>query len=191
MAELFALSDLNTEFDEEPRIRDLLIGERLGYERPRDVRKVIEKNIEELEAHGLARQLGAPIISGKGRETIVQEYWLNEAQALLICMFARTDTAVQVRQALITVFMAWRRGQLPPSPVQHPLEIDEDKLPLYLSLVREMRLAHGKAAARTLWRQLPLPQPEAEPANQNIPDEIVTAFLDDCVQPSAVRGAVL
>jgi hypothetical protein len=37
---------------------------------------------------------------------------LNEAQALLVCLFSRTGKAAEVRRALIEVFTAWRRGQL-------------------------------------------------------------------------------
>jgi hypothetical protein len=115
MTALFSLSDLNPEFDGEPRLRDLTIADRLGYERPRDIRKLIERNKEEIESHGaLARHHGAPIISGKGREMDVEEYWLNEAQCLLVCMFSRTAIAAEVRRAVIEVFMAWRRGELPP-----------------------------------------------------------------------------
>ncbi len=67
MSDLFALSDLNAEFDNEPRIRDILIGERLGYERPRKIRELIEVNLAELEGYGLAPRRGALITTGKAR----------------------------------------------------------------------------------------------------------------------------
>ncbi len=72
--------------------------------------------------------------------------------------------------------------------------IGEDNLPLYLSLVQEMRLTHGNPAAQALWLRLPLPQPEIEPANKPTPDEAITAFLAECVEASpgfGMRGAVL
>jgi hypothetical protein len=43
-------------------------------------------------------------------------FLLNEPQALLICMFARTERAAAVRDQMIEVFMAWRRGQLAGAP---------------------------------------------------------------------------
>lgn len=106
-------SDLDTTDTKEPRIHDERLGERLGLSRPRDIRKLIDRNRAELEGYGLLRQRGAPIKSGKGRIQEVQEYWLNEGQAMLICMFARTDDAADVRREIIQVFLAWRRGSLP------------------------------------------------------------------------------
>lgn len=39
-------------------------------------------------------------------------YYLNEEQALLICMFSRTPKAAAVRREVILVFTAGRRGDL-------------------------------------------------------------------------------
>ncbi len=68
MTNLFSVSDLSTEFDDEPRIRDILIGERLGYEQPRNIRKVIEKNIEKFNQYAtranLARVAERRMMSG-------------------------------------------------------------------------------------------------------------------------------
>lgn len=38
-------------------------------------------------------------------------YYLNEEQALLVCMFSRTDKAASVRKLVIDTFMAVRRGR--------------------------------------------------------------------------------
>lgn len=207
MTELFALSDLNTDFDDEPRIRDWMIGERLGYERPRKIRELIERHLEELTRYGVCPTVGRNRpMAGRNRPTVgrnrpmagrassSQEYWLNEGQALCIATISNAPRSPDVRQALILVFMSWRRGHLPESPAQKSLEIDEDRLPLYLSLVREMRLAHGKAAARALWHQLPLPHPEIKHVSKKINDEIIKAFLEECIIPSkgaVIRGAAL
>lgn len=37
-------------------------------------------------------------------------YYLNEEQALLVCMFSRTERAAAVRKEVIEVYMAYRRG---------------------------------------------------------------------------------
>ncbi len=97
----------------EPRVRDIDLGERLGFERPRVIRELIERNKAEVESFGLAPRRTAPITSGKGRVTEVQEYWLNEEQALLVATISNAPKAPQVRAMLIRVFVAWRRGELP------------------------------------------------------------------------------
>jgi hypothetical protein len=65
-----------------PRILDLRFAETLWYERPRDIRKLTERNELELGGYGSLRHRGAVITAGKGAQHEVQEYWLNEAQAL-------------------------------------------------------------------------------------------------------------
>ena len=93
--------------DGEPRILDLMVAERLGFTRPRAVRQLIERSKTELESYGfIATRCGAY------RNRQFTEYWLNEAQALLVCVLSRTEEAAKVRRSLIAVFTAWRRGQL-------------------------------------------------------------------------------
>lgn len=105
MTNILPISELNVDGDE-PRIRDLALAERLGFERPRAIRQIIERNFDEIRAYGpLATQCG------KSRGQGFTEYWLNEGQALVICALSRTPNAAQVRKMVIEVFMAWRRGQ--------------------------------------------------------------------------------
>lgn len=101
-------ADLDSTDTKEPRIQDERIGERLGLSRPRDIRKLIDRNRAELEGFG---SLAPRWRKSRGQQ--FEEFWLNEAQALLICNFARTDEAAEVRRELIMVFLAWRRGTLP------------------------------------------------------------------------------
>lgn len=153
-----------TILDEEPRVQDLRLAEALGFSQPRDIRKLIDRNKGELELYGLlARHGGAPIRSGKGRLMESLEYWLNEAQALLVCMFSRTDQAARVRRELVEVFMAWRRGKAlggagAGSAALFPL--DEQPLGLLwakIALLKEVRLGHGSRAAAQLYATLGLP----------------------------------
>jgi hypothetical protein len=44
-----------------------------------------------------------------------EEYWLNEAQTLLLCLLADTKVAADVRHEVVKIVLAWRRGQLAPS----------------------------------------------------------------------------
>lgn len=120
MNALLSLADLHV-IQDEPRVHDLRLAEALGFGRTRDVRKLIERNVAELERYGVICATVAQInrrpdgrIETRGRPT--RAYHLNEGQALLVCMFSATERAADVRQQLIEVFMAWRRGQLPPSP---------------------------------------------------------------------------
>lgn len=90
-----------------PRVRDLDLAERLGFERPRAIRQLIERNRGELEAFGpLATQRG----KSRGQDFI--EFQLSEEQALLVATLSNAEYAPAVRAMLIRVFVAYRRGHL-------------------------------------------------------------------------------
>ena len=95
--------------DGEPRIFDLTLAEHLGFTRPRTIRQLIERSRVELESYGL---IAARCSAYHNRQ--FTEYWLNEPQALLVCLLSRTENAVEARRAVIAVFIAWRRGQCAP-----------------------------------------------------------------------------
>lgn len=124
-----ALADLHL-LDDAPRIRDLDLAEALGFEQARSIRVLMERNRPELETHGRFCIEVMQNPAGEGRP--LKTYWLSEPQALLICMFARTARAAEVRRQVIAVYMAWRRGKiaaaaralpaLPPPRPAYPLE---------------------------------------------------------------------
>lgn len=92
----------------EKRILDTDLAERLGMKVPRKVRQnIIEQNRAELEGLG---ELWMERIQTGGRP--VHAFYLNEEQALLVCMFSRTERAAAVRKEIITVYGAYRRGHL-------------------------------------------------------------------------------
>jgi hypothetical protein len=105
------MADLTTQhleaIDGEPRIFDLTLAEHLGFARPRTIRQLIERSMAELESYGL---IAARCSAYHNRQ--FTEYWLNEAQALLVCLLSRTEKAAEVRRAVIAVFTAWRHGEL-------------------------------------------------------------------------------
>lgn len=106
-----AITDLKTiNIDEAPRIRDMVLAERLGFERPRAIRQIIERNRAELEGFG-------PLATacGKSRGQNFTEFWLLEEQALVICALSRTPAAIAVRRQIITVYTEWRRQQSAPA----------------------------------------------------------------------------
>lgn len=156
-----SIADIHS-FNDEPRVLDLRLAEALGFERARDVRKLIERNMEELESHGLICAMVAQIKpdenNPRGAGKPGTEYHLNETQALLVCMFSRTVKAAEVRRLLIEVFMAWRKGELAP-PEKEPRIImpGHPDFGQAVRLVREARLSRGATAALALWRTIGLP----------------------------------
>lgn len=119
--------------DGEPRVRDLDLAQRLGFDKLHNIRKLVQRNQAELQTHGeVAFAEGGEVSAtvaendGEGVFSTVEKtslggrpgktYWLNEAQALVLCALSRTPQAALVRKALIECFLAYRRGQL---PVEH------------------------------------------------------------------------
>lgn len=75
-------------------MRDIRLAEALEFARPRVIRELIQRNKAELERYGSLPCRTAVIEAGKGAQHEVEEYWLTEAQALLIC-FPRICAAGQ------------------------------------------------------------------------------------------------
>lgn len=111
----------------EPRVHDLRLGEVLGFDRPRNVRKIIRRNSQELALHGALALHGGASISGKGRVMPSEEFYLNEAQALLICMFSRTNEAASARKQIVEAFLAYRHGKLVPIAAGEVPTYDHDR----------------------------------------------------------------
>lgn len=107
------IADLDTTTGPEPLVRDLDLADRLGLANPYDVRSMILANIAELELYGEVSRQRRETSARGGRPGT--EYRLTEPQALLVCMFSRTERAAAVRKALIEVFMAWRRQAAMPA----------------------------------------------------------------------------
>lgn len=103
-----------TVLDGTPRVLDVVVAERLGFDRPRDIRKLIERNLAEIEAFGVCATVAQTSGALGGRPGT--EYWLNEEQALLISILARTPKAIEVRRALIQSFMTYRHQPVIAAP---------------------------------------------------------------------------
>ena len=120
--------------DGEPRICDVRLGGALGFLHARKIRELIERNLAEIETYGAAPRRGALQARGdRGGTQEVAEYWLSESQALLVCMFARTARAAEVRKALIAAFLAYRAGKALPAPLPEK--------PFALSLAQRINVA--------------------------------------------------
>ena len=204
--------------DDGPRVRDLRLAEALEFERPRDIRKLIERNTNELERYGVIcatvaqnaegssprgvansdevcctvqqnhpdtsedEEATEPAKRGRGRPG--REYWLNEEQALLVSMLARTDKAADVREMLVRAFMAWRaahrrRVEGGPIPVPPPADVAfhlQEQLPSVLlppedeaaptdlmAKLAKVRTAHrlfGRRAAARVWQEVGFTVPD-------------------------------
>jgi len=93
--------------NDEPRILDLRVAEALEFDRPRDIRQLIERNTEELERHGTLRHHTAKSTGGRP----AGEYWLNRNQAIVICMKSDAPRAPDVRAEITAVFAAFLDGR--------------------------------------------------------------------------------
>lgn len=106
-----ALSTKDLQFiSDEPRILDLRIAERLGFERAADIRELIERNTDELSSYGEVFRVQGKTGPKGGRPGM--EYHLNEPQTLLLCMFSRTEKAAEVRREVISAYLTYRRDQI-------------------------------------------------------------------------------
>jgi hypothetical protein len=109
--------DLITESgnEEEARVRDLDLGERLGYSRTRKVRELIKELVNAGHLPGIVQRptVGRyEIRPGVFHETEEQEYFLTEEEALLVTTQSKTDKAMAVTKEVIAVFVAFRRGRI-------------------------------------------------------------------------------
>ena len=110
------------EIEGEPLVLDTDLAERLGFERNYAIRQLIDRNRDELKAYG-----PLPTRHGQSRGQQFTAYYLNEEQALLICMLSRTPTAKAIRREVIKVYQAWRKGHL--RPVEKPQEPTTPSIP--------------------------------------------------------------
>lgn len=102
--------------DDEPRMRDVELAEKLGYGQPRDIRKLISRLAKEgklPDVHVRATVARTQMPTGGVRETKVNEYWLTEAEVLYLAAKSETEAADALLREVIRVYMLARRGLLP------------------------------------------------------------------------------
>jgi len=113
------IADLDISHFDEPRILDTRLGEVLGMVRPTNIRQLIERNRDELSRYGEVCITVMQTSEKGGRPS--NAYWLTEGQALCLSALSDAPNAPDARYMLIEVYMAYRRGQLPPSaPTTQP-----------------------------------------------------------------------
>lgn len=105
--------------DDEPRIRDVDAAERLGYGRPRDVRKIIERIWPGFAGLYVREAVETvPMPRGGSRKVTVREAWLTEAQLLKVIARSETPVAETILDDMIAVYMAVRRHLAATVPVK-------------------------------------------------------------------------
>lgn len=108
---MFETTDL-TVFENEPRIRDIILGKRAGMAIPRSIRRVIENNLDDLKRYGPLCAQNTMVLLGSGAQRGIKEYWLNEGQAIRLCSLLKSEKAQELTYGVITVFIEWKRGNV-------------------------------------------------------------------------------
>lgn len=100
------------EINGEAVIKDVILAKRLGFERPRAIRQLIKRMIEDGN-FGDATPYGVEEKPQNGGHTVTA-YYLNEKQALKVISKSETKNANDIMDQVLDVFIAWRSGKLQP-----------------------------------------------------------------------------
>lgn len=155
------------------RVLDTDLAERLGFERPRDIRKLITRWLGELQQLGVCAAMAQTSGAKGGRPTTV--YYLNRKQAIFITAKSETPEATDITIEIIHRFDEYELGRATLAqqpliePPFHSKGHDEWTLEELRAKMSEVNL-YGRtlstpAAAWMLERLgFPLPPPELRPA---------------------------
>ena len=94
--------------DGEPRVRDLDLGDRLGFSRPEDIRKIIrrhEKTLKKINVLATVAQTPDPKVGGRPARI----YNLCESQAVFIIGKSETEIADDLFAEIAIAFVEYRR----------------------------------------------------------------------------------
>lgn len=172
-----AISDISTIVNAEPRVLDVKLGAVLGMAQPLNIRKNIDANRAELAGFGSIHEQREMIEAGKGARRSVTAYYLNEPQALLLCMFARTERAAEVRKQIIEVFMAWRRQQEPTTAMAVvPVKAHTRRINRKTTMPADEAVQHIRAMRRSSMYTV-----EQIAAIHGVDECLVREVSDDCV----------
>jgi hypothetical protein len=113
--------DIVVEVAGEPRMRDLVLAERLGMSNRYKIRELIGRHMDRLQQLGpVSVTLSAEEKEGfphrgenlGGRPS--KTFWLNRKQVLYLCAKSETPRAADVTIAMVEVFDAWLEGKRVP-----------------------------------------------------------------------------
>lgn len=100
-----------TPINGEPRVHDLHLADKLGFADQYMIRKLIKRNHDKLLKFGIVSTVET-IHEGAGRPSA--DFYLNQRQAVFICMKSETDRAFDVQVEIVRVFDAYLNGELKP-----------------------------------------------------------------------------
>ena len=110
--------------DDRPMVRDVDLGARLGFARPRKFRELVARLIATgaLQASEWRPTVGRQTSTGRGgHRGPVTEYHLSQRGALIAIAKSETPLADTITRQMVDVFMAFREGRLAPSLSAVPL----------------------------------------------------------------------
>ncbi len=111
--------DFTVGVDDEPTVRDVDLATRLGFERPRDIRKLVERMLAGgLLSNTEVRATVAQTSNRGGRPGTV--FHLTEVGTMLVIAKSETTMALAITREMIGVFIAARRGLLAPAAAVAP-----------------------------------------------------------------------
>lgn len=128
--------------ENEPRVHDLRLADRLRFASAYDIRQLIKRNYKLLEMHGKLVFGAAPKTSSGGRPGT--EYWLNEAQTVVLAFLSEAPDAVSLQKEVIAVWQAFRRGDLVPLAGADLQEISPDMRRVLGGMMKTQRLEMEK-----------------------------------------------
>ncbi|HYD29762.1 MAG TPA: phage antirepressor KilAC domain-containing protein [Azospirillaceae bacterium] len=103
----------------EARIRDLDLAARLGFERPRKIKELIERHMAALLKMGVCPTVGRASGPNGGRPT--EDFYLNRKQAIFITAKSETPEATDITIEIIERFDAYERGSVQPIAIPQTL----------------------------------------------------------------------
>ncbi len=140
----FTASDLIT-IDDAPTVRDIVLAERLGFAKPLNIRELIRRNREEVEAFGGLCHHGTN--SGKAGGRPGREFYLNSQQAMLVTILSKTSVAAKVRRQMIEVFDAATRDATAAPAAAPVVEPAGSFDPVRAEIVRGLVIVRGIAGS--------------------------------------------
>jgi hypothetical protein len=121
----------------EDRVLDTDLAGWLGYADPPQIRKLINRHRKQLEEFGF---ISTVEINTGERGRPATENWLTDKQCLLLCTYAETANADQVRIALVEAFAQYRQGKLVPAvPSEETSILDIQARQIWVPLQRMVR----------------------------------------------------
>ena len=146
----------------EPRIFDLTLAERLGFEQPRDIRKLVKRNLTKLQRFGLCATVARCIEIGNGAKREVKEFYLNQKQAVWVCMKCETDHAFDMQLARNWKALESQNGNaVADLNFRQAIKLLSAPKP---AKPAQKRLPKTPAKCATPVAVLPKPEPERQPA---------------------------